>query len=165
MKSEEIAGGHCCGCAACYAICPVGAITMEENENGFLVPTVDKTICINCNACKNICRSQNDFHKAAEVWIAKHRNRSVYLSSQSGGAFTAISDCILANNGVVYGAAMDDNLNLIHIRAETEEARNKMRGSKYIPSDIRNVYPLLKQDLKNGREVLFCGTPVRYQVF
>lgn len=159
MKSEKIAEGHCCGCAACYAICPVGAITMKENENGFLVPAVDENICINCKACQNVCRSQNHFHKAVEVWIAKHRNKSIYLSSQSGGAFTAISDCILANRGVIYGAAMDANLNLIHIRAEAEETRNKMRGSKYIPSDISNVYSLLEQDLKNGRKVLFCGTP------
>lgn len=138
---------------------------MKENENGFLVPAVDENICINCKACQNVCRSQNHFHKAVEVWIAKHRNKSIYLSSQSGGAFTAISDCILANRGVIYGAAMDANLNLIHIRAEAEETRNKMRGSKYIPSDISNVYSLLEQDLKNGRKVLFVEPHVRYREF
>ena len=46
---------NCCGCSACYAICPQKAITMEADEEGFLYPEIDKTKCISCFRCLNIC--------------------------------------------------------------------------------------------------------------
>lgn len=49
-KKEE-----CCGCAACAAICPVEAIDMEIEEEGFYYPIVDEEKCIQCKACLNIC--------------------------------------------------------------------------------------------------------------
>lgn len=46
---------ECCGCTACSAICPVGAITMEDDEEGFLYPVVDAKLCIYCHACERVC--------------------------------------------------------------------------------------------------------------
>ncbi len=159
MKSENICKAICCGCAACSAICPVGAITMQEDKRGFMIPVIDESVCIECGACQKICNSQNDFHDVKEALIAKHKNGNVYLTSQSGGAFTALSDIILAKHGVVYGAVIDDHHELVHIRATSEIERNRMRGSKYTPSYIGDVYSLLEHDLKEGRKVLFSGTP------
>lgn len=46
---------NCCGCSACYSICPVHAISMKEDEEGFLYPIIDEGKCINCKNCKRVC--------------------------------------------------------------------------------------------------------------
>ena len=45
---------ECCGCTACMNICPVGAIEMRPDEEGFLYPSVNKEKCINCGLCSYI---------------------------------------------------------------------------------------------------------------
>ena len=34
---------ECCGCTACYAICPKEAISMVEDEEGFEYPQIDES--------------------------------------------------------------------------------------------------------------------------
>lgn len=51
---------ECCGCSACYAICPKGAISMQPDEEGFLYPVVDKEKCVKCNACIKVCMFNKD---------------------------------------------------------------------------------------------------------
>ena len=45
----------CCGCTACYAICPKNAITMEPDEEGFLYPVVNEEKCVRCYQCLKVC--------------------------------------------------------------------------------------------------------------
>ena len=52
--------GTCCGCAACYSVCPVGAITMVSDEKGFPYPSIDKEKCICCQKCINVCAFKKD---------------------------------------------------------------------------------------------------------
>ena len=49
----------CCGCTACYAICPMEAISMIEDEEGFLYPKIDDNKCIKCKKCLNVCPIKN----------------------------------------------------------------------------------------------------------
>lgn len=51
FESED----ECCGCAACQAICPVGAIRMIMDDDGFYYPVVDEKICICCRKCLQVC--------------------------------------------------------------------------------------------------------------
>ena len=46
---------ECCGCTACEFKCPVAAIRMFPDEQGFLYPTVDAARCIGCGACLKVC--------------------------------------------------------------------------------------------------------------
>lgn len=46
---------ECCGCSACYAICPRMAISMITDEEGFLYPFIDIKRCISCYKCINVC--------------------------------------------------------------------------------------------------------------
>lgn len=50
----------CCGCAACYSLCPVGAITMEPDKKGFPYPKIDENKCIRCQKCIRICAFKKD---------------------------------------------------------------------------------------------------------
>lgn len=92
------------------------------------------------------------------TYAVKHKDIDTRMASRSGGLFTAISDFALQHGGVVYGCVLDDEFSAIHVRAETVEQRNRMRGSKYIQSNIQNTYTDVKKDLDEGRIVLFSGT-------
>ncbi len=58
---------NCCGCSACYAVCPVGAISMEPDEEGFLYPTVDAEKCIRCYKCLKVCAFKGDQKKKGYI--------------------------------------------------------------------------------------------------
>lgn len=96
--------------------------------------------------------------KQPKVYALRHKNEAVRAASQSGGAFTAISDHVLEKSGVVYGCALDDNFKAVHIRAEDTETRDRMRGSKYIQSIQGDTFKNVKKDLTDGRLVLYTGT-------
>ena len=51
---------NCCGCTACFAICPVQAISMLPDEEGFLYPVVDAEKCIRCYKCISVCAFKKD---------------------------------------------------------------------------------------------------------
>lgn len=94
-----------------------------------------------------------------QTYAFKHNNQNVLLQSSSGGAFSAISDYVLDNDGVVYGAIYDYELHCVtHIKAESKSERNKMRGSKYIQSSMGNAFRGVGKDLEIGKKVLFTGT-------
>ena len=97
------------------------------------------------------------------AYAVKHKNEDIRAASRSGGVFTALSDYVLEQGGIVYGCAMKDPFTAEHRRASTREERDAFRGSKYIQSNINNCYSLCKQDLKNGLLVLFSGTPCQIE--
>ena len=148
----------CTGCAGCAAICPVNAIGLVLDESGFINPEIDLKKCVDCGLCERLCEESVEYRKPKKVFIAKHKDRNIHRNSQSGGAFTSISDYILSQGGVIYGAAFNDNYDVVHIRAMTPEMRNRMRGSKYVQSNIQDVYQKIEEDLKNEQLVLFVGS-------
>lgn len=91
--------------------------------------------------------------------LVRHKDTNVVRESRSGGAFTALSDFILENGGVVYGCKMDGVSRAIHARAVTKEERNAFRGSKYIQSEMGMCFQDVKQDLEDHKIVFFSGTP------
>jgi coenzyme F420-reducing hydrogenase beta subunit len=155
---------ECCGCTACMSICPKQAITIISDEEGFLYPSINQELCIECDLCKKVCPFSDNYRTSGNyaqplVYAAKHKDDNVRMNSSSGGMFTAISDYILDIDGVIYGAAFDENFVVRHQRAKTPEERNKFRGSKYIQSNLIGVFEDIKNEVKKGRTVLFTGTP------
>ncbi|WP_321972583.1 Coenzyme F420 hydrogenase/dehydrogenase, beta subunit C-terminal domain [Paratractidigestivibacter sp.] len=156
----------CCGCGACEAICPTKAISIDIDEEGFLYPSFDDARCLNCGKCLKTCAFRADKiapyprrdGDGVSCYAVQHSDDTVRAASRSGGIFTALSDRVLAMGGVVYGCAMDGVLRARHVRADSVEGRDAMRGSKYIESDMRGVFPLVEADLNTGIEVLFSGT-------
>ena len=154
----------CSGCTACASICPRDAISMQPDVMGFLYPQVDKEKCIECGACERVCAFNDHYDTSMnlpkpEVYGARHKDMHEVETSRSGAAFIAISDYILENGGVVYGAGYADHFRVVHKRATTKEERDEFKGSKYVQSDLRGVFRQVKKDLKDGLRVLFSGTP------
>ena len=85
--------------------------------------------------------------KQPKVYAVKHKDETTRAASRSGGIFTALSDQILSNGGVVYGCVLTDDFDAVHIRADNAEERNRMRGSKYIQSKLGDIFRNVKADL------------------
>lgn len=151
----------CSGCTACKAICPVDAIEMIKDEEGFKYPKINKEKCIGCNACIEVCPNvkKSSENNIIEAYGAKLKNLDSRMTSRSGGAFIALSDYILNQNGIIYGSKLNEDFSVSHSRAETKEERDSFKGSKYVQSDMGNIINSVKQDLNTGKKVLFSGTP------
>ena len=154
----------CCGCTACASICAHDAITMKPDALGFLYPEVDKEKCVDCGLCEKVCAFNAHYDTSLNLekplaYGARHKDMNEVETSRSGAAFIAISDYILEKGGVVYGAGYTDHFRVVHKRATTKEERDEFKGSKYVQSDMTDVFRQVKQDLRNGLTVLFSGTP------
>ncbi|WP_456081318.1 Coenzyme F420 hydrogenase/dehydrogenase, beta subunit C-terminal domain [Mediterraneibacter sp.] len=151
----------CTGCWACFNSCPQSSIEMKMDEYGFYFPIIDETRCINCNLCKKICPSITlqplRYPKKALAAISK--NAYDYRTATSGGIATSLTKKILSENGVVYGAVMGENLEVYHERITLLDETEKLKGSKYVQSLIKDCFLSVKKDLFNGKRVLFIGTP------
>lgn len=155
-------GIRCFGCGACAAACPKSAIAMERDAEGFLYPRIDPEICVKCGACVRACpvnASGPAAERDPEFFSLRHRDPAVRRASTSGGAFTALSDAMLARGGAVAGAVLTPEFEVRHKLAYDAAGRDAMRGSKYLPSDASGVLCEVKALLASGREVLFSGTP------
>lgn len=151
----------CSGCSACMYVCKHGAITMQSDEKGFKYPIINTEKCVECNMCRKNCAFHNDIKNENQIILGiKHKKEAIRVKSASGGMFFGIASYVIANNGVVYGAYFDDDWEKVrHGRAERIEDVEKFMTSKYVQSDIGNVYEKVKVDLLLHRKVLFTGTP------
>ena len=155
--SEE----ECCGCRACENRCPVKAITMLEDEKGFLRPSIDENKCINCGLCKKVCPviSKENLRVPIKVYACKNINEEIRVSSSSGGIFEELSKAIFKENGSVYGAGFSKENRVEHTKANNLDELEALKKSKYVQSDMKNTYQEMEKDLKEQKEILFSGTP------
>lgn len=153
---------NCCGCGACANKCPKCAISMKPNMEGFLHPEIDKDLCVECGACEKACPGLAPAKKTdnkPQAFIVQHKSDAIRYQSTSGGAFTAIAEEIINRGGVVFGAAMTDELSVKHICVNTIDELARFRNSKYVQSEIGNCYKDAKERLTSGQWVCFSGTP------
>lgn len=152
---------NCCGCSACAQRCPKQCISMLTDGEGFLYPIVDAEQCIDCGLCEKVCPCLN--HSGSQsprsVQSFEATEAAVRNQSSSGGAFSMLAEHFINKGGVVFGARFDDNWNVVHDYTETIEGLKAFRGSKYLQSVIGECYRKAEEFLKEGREVMFCGTP------
>lgn len=162
---EIIEKKNCCGCSACMNICPKNAITMKEDEKGFLHPVIDNNKCINCGLCKKTCPVLNETKTESlkEVYACYNKNDKERLNSSSGGIFILIAKVILKKGGIVFGAYLDKNNRVLHGYADNINDLKKFMGSKYVQSDINETYKKVKEFLDLNKYVLFTGTPCQIE--
>ena len=144
IKKKE----DCTGCGACTYVCPKKAIQLHGDKEGFLEPHVDIEKCTECGLCVVNCHAKNEIKCTSmdyEQYAIKHRDEAVRAKSRSGGVFTAISDYFLEKGGVVFGAVLNkENFTVEHVCAHTPEERDRMCGSKYVQSNMCDIYKAVR---------------------
>lgn len=161
MKISKL-GDACCGCGACAAKCPKSCISMQEDKFGFLSPVVDAGACVGCHACESVCpaliASKGD--EALEIRWAKGRSIELLEVSSSGGIFGLLAESVIADGGVVCGAAWADGCRRVeHVLVEDAASLDRVMRSKYVQSRVgREVYAGVRDAIRSGRRVLFAGT-------
>jgi len=161
MTSNNISciNKKCYGCGTCQHICPVGAIEMKENSEGFLYPFIDETKCVNCGLCLNKCPvNEIKYPTFTKEYYGFSSTGEYKKQSASGGFATFLSLKVLEKNGVVCGCALVDNV-AKHIIVEDKKDLYKLQSSKYVQSDVNDVYVRIKNYLDNNKLVLFIATP------
>lgn len=151
----------CCGCAACVQKCPKQCISLKEDSEGFLYPTVDANTCIDCGLCEKVCPIINEgiSHTPLKVYAAINKDENIRMQSSSGGIFTLLAENIINEDGVVFGARFDEDWQVRLDYTETIEGIAAFRGSKYVQARTEDTYRQAETFLKAGRKVLFTGTP------
>lgn len=155
----------CCGCSSCYNACPKEAITMIEDDKGFLYPNINQNLCIDCKICQKVCpvlnTAVNTYQNQAYACI--NNNLNIRMNSSSGGIFYLLAKEILSRNGVVFGAAFNDNFEVSHVMIDNDKDIYKLMGSKYVQSKLNDIFYKVKQQLDLQKYVLFTGTPCQIE--
>ncbi len=151
----------CCDCGACASVCPKKCIDLRADDEGFLYPRADEKSCIKCGLCEKVCPllHRPTRHSVAGVYGLKNKDEEVRLTSSSGGCFTLLAQAVLKRGGCVYGAVLDEELTVRHIRIDSENELPRLRGSKYVQSLLGDCFKETAALLKEGKTVLFSGTP------
>lgn len=114
---------------------------------------------INKNLEEPIMYHDYDKHDVA-IYGGYLDDNAKILQSASGGIATALSEFMLQQGGYVAGVAYSEDLYkaeyvIIHNMADI----HKLKGSKYIESDKKNIYSEVKELIDSGEKVLFFGLP------
>ena len=159
----------CSGCHACVNACPHNCIEMVADQEGFWYPHVDGENCVECGACVRACPAQSARKipagiRESEAYAAINRNDAERRGSSSGGVFSLLAKETIASGGVVFGAAFDESFGEVcHIAVECPKELYRLRGSKYLQSRIGTCFQEAEELLREGRRVLFSGTPCQIQ--
>ncbi len=150
----------CTGCGACAVICGYGAIEMREDKEGFRYPVINQK-CIDCGRCKGVCPQNNPIRNndRTEAYAAYTLCEEIRNQSSSGGIFYELARCVMNSGGVVCAAAYDEELYVKHKIVKDKKDIYSLMVSKYMQSDMEDIYVQIVRELKNGKKLLFCGTP------
>ena len=135
---------------------------MRPDIEGFAYPYIDESLCVHCGLCYRVCPTLHPKapREPLSVYAAKAKDDVLRMESSSGGVFSLLARHIISNGGIVYGAAIrGTDLSVCHCSAENEEELSWLRGSKYVQSDVGDMYGSVRTQLDAGRKVLFSGTP------
>lgn len=159
---------YCCGCSSCANACPTHAIKMVANEGGFLMPVISTDSCVKCGKCDNVCPyinlqkevtsiSRHDFDdKKTFLYYSKSKERE---NSASGGFVYDVYKNYIDNGGYAAGCVWDKDIVARHIVSNDDNDIARMQSSKYVQSDTARSYADVRELLKKGQKVVFCGTP------
>lgn len=154
---------ECCGCGSCVNTCPTGAVSIDKDEFGFVIPVVNESICVACGKCIRACpyNAQNDqkTDSSSVTFAAVNLEKASVKNSSSGGIFCALAKYVFEKNGIVFGAMMDESFKVTHSYVDNICDLSKLQKSKYVQSSLGNAYLEVLSFLKENRYVMFSGTP------
>ena len=151
----------CTGCSACSSICPTHAIKMSIDKEGFYAPVFNKDLCTSCKLCQKVCPILNfKFNtQPNETFAVMAKDEKIRLSCSSGGVAYILSKYVIEQGGYVCGC-ITDNFRTYHeiISKDNYHLFERLKGSKYVQSDLGDVFIRIKTLLKNNKFVLFIGS-------
>lgn len=157
----------CCGCSVCANKCPVNAISMKYDSEGFLYPWVDEKKCIDCGVCLQTCPIINQSDYVApyiRTYAGYSLDKDILMNCTSGGFVTTLSLMIIERGGIVAGVRYSsDFVKSYYCIARTKEEVLSLSGSKYVQSEKMDVYIEVEKELKRNTMVLFVGCPCEIQ--
>ena len=152
----------CVGCGACSVACPVSAIEMSRDVEGFDMPVVDSAVCVECGKCLKVCQLVQEPGIVQPLAVAgmKAKDEDIRAAGSSGGIIGLLFRAALDDGGAVFGAVFDAaHKSLSHECCESIGGLGPLLRSKYIQSAAWGVYGEVRARLAGGQRVLFCGTP------
>lgn len=135
---------------------------MSEGKDGFVLPVIDSDLCVGCGACARACGLNRGIGSNSAGPFYAAAGRGDVSESASGGVFGAVAREVISAGGVAYGAAYEcegNTLRVLHRRAASVDELRPLLNSKYVQSDAGVCFVDVKADIREGRQVLFCGTP------
>ena len=160
---DAVKKSACTGCTACMACCPVKAISMQYDDEGFIYPIIENEKCIDCSLCTKTCPSlKNELRNTdtPDCFAAWALDKKVPVKSSSGGIFSLLAEKTLQKGGIVVGAAYKDDFHGVHhVIVESINDLQKLCNAKYVQSELGNIFSQIKAYLDEGEKVLFSGTP------
>lgn len=161
MITKIVDSTKCCGCGACASICHRNALSVVEDIEGFLSVKCDMQKCVDCGACDIVCPIINvkTYNAPVAAYAAAYKEESILKKSTSGGVFAALAIKVLSEKGIVYGAAWTKDFKVMHIGISDIRDLELIQSSKYIQSNIINVFSEIKEHLNSKKDILFSGTP------
>ncbi|MDE7446796.1 MAG: Coenzyme F420 hydrogenase/dehydrogenase, beta subunit C-terminal domain [Lachnospiraceae bacterium] len=154
---------YCTGCQTCIQICPVYAIKKKVDDEGFYRIEIDEERCTGCGKCIDVCHvnvpKQLLLRTPKQLLACINKDSEIREKSSSGGVFSELAKAVIYQGGIVFGARMDENLIVSHIGIDREEQIARLRGSKYVQSDLKDTFCKVKEYIAQNKRVLFSGTP------
>lgn len=153
---------NCIGCGNCENICKHKAITLKEDTEGFLYPILEIDRCINCGLCIKKCplfSTDLNSHDIKKIKVIKSKNQDDLLEGSSGGFFPTLAKTLLKNNTIIYGAIFDRESKTILHSSTNKYQLKAICKSKYVQSNLNDIFIEIKSELKLGKTILFVGTP------
>ena len=158
----------CCGCNACGDVCPKGAITFLTDKEGFWYPEINQELCVDCGLCQKTCpvltKADNVIrYDEPLVYAAYTKDEAIRIDSTSGGIHSMLALAMYEQNAYIGGAIYNKDHTVRHIVSPDRQLLSAIRSSKYLQSSMEGVYKEVRELLKAGEKVFFCGTPCQVQ--
>lgn len=156
----------CCGCGACEVACPVDAISMKLDEEGFWKANVNEDNCISCGKCRKACPLIH--HESAlpvgqgRLYSFKTQDEGQLMHSSSGGAGATIASAASSDGAYVLGCVYEDGRGAVGrlVSPGDSEGLSSLAGSKYTQEEVRDE---LKRAADCDGPLFVFGTPCQIQ--